>query len=254
MSDTTVVVDTNANPGNAPDVVLPRGGESPDTTQASADTAVPGENAEGQPQAEPKRDRKVEKRISRLTQQREAAIREAGYWRGIAEANATRGNGQEPTGEEPQRQERSPQRTAADDAGDDLSRKAMARIEQGGEGIEDFDEVVETLRLHPRDGGPPISPVMRDYFTEAEHPAELAKWLVENREEALRISRLSDAMAVRALERADAKLSKAKPAPRTTQAPAPLSTVGGSSKASVDPQTGPRNGSMDDYATWRRSA
>ena len=94
------------------------------------------------------------------------------------------------------------------------------------------------------------SRTMRDFLGESDHPAQLAQWLTKNREEAKRISRLEPAVAVRALEKVEAKLAAApKPAPKkVTGATPPVSTVGGGSNASFDPN----KSGMDDFAAWRR--
>jgi len=152
--------------------------------------------------------------------------------------------------QQPPRQERSPAHTAAAQAFVEHRDTIMDRVEEAGEGIEGFDKVMETIQADSFPG----TRVMLDFLGDADKPAELAKWLADNKDEARKISRMSDAVAVRALERAEAKLSASKPAPRVTKAPAPLSTVGGSSRASIDPRTGPNSGSMDDYAKWRRGA
>jgi hypothetical protein len=145
----------------------------------------------------------------------------------------------------PQQRQPSQAEIAAARSEGEANRSIIERIEDAGEDIEGFDKVMETITAPNF----PISAVMRDYLGESERPADMAKWLADNPNEARRIARLSDAVAVRAMERAETKL--AKPAPKkTTEAPAPLTKVGGSSQASFDPN----KGTMDDYAKWRRSA
>lgn len=209
-----------------------------------ASTTGPAETADGEqpqpaeaPEAKPKRDRSAEKRISRLTQQREAAIREAGYWRGIAEAGTPRQQDQQADGERPQQQTR--QAPAVDPGEIEHSKTVLERIREAGEDIEDFDDVMETLTSDDFK----VSRTMRDFLGEADKPAELAKWLTENPKEAARIARLDPAVAVRALEKAEARLAS-KPAPKITQAPPPGPTVRGFGT----PQFNPEKASMDDYA------
>ncbi len=123
------------------------------------------------------------------------------------------------------------------------ARLVVERLEDAGENIEGFDKVMQTIT-----GDFPMTTVMRDFLGDAEKPAELAKWLSENRGEAERISLLSEAVAVRALERAEGRL-KAKPAPKTSTAPPPVPTVGGRSTPNFDPE----KASMDEYAAeWKR--
>lgn len=247
MSD----VDTTPNLSNPQvPVAPPEGGEAPATTQATtttADTAVPGE-APAQPPGEPKRDRKVEKRISRLTQQREAAIREAGYWRGVAEAKASPpdqpADGQQP----PQQQTRAAPKV--DPAEVEHSKTVLDRIREAGEDIEDFDDVMETLTSDDFT----VSRTMRDFLGESDKPAEVAKWLADNPKEAARIARLDSAVAFRALEKVESRVA-AKPAPRTTNTPPPPPTVNG---RGTPPQFDPeKSEDMDDYKKYfdaRRAA
>jgi hypothetical protein len=117
----------------------------------------------------------------------------------------------------------------------------LDRVRDAGRDIEDFDEVLEALHELPV-----LSRTTIDYLGEADHPAQLAQWLTDNPKEAARIASLDPAVAVRALEKVDAKL---KPAPKkTTQAPPPVPTVGGRSSPNFDPE----KASMDEYAAhWK---
>jgi hypothetical protein len=225
----------------SPEVAPPPGGEAPAPTPASADTAVPGE-----PQPEQgKRDRKVEKRISRLTQKVDSLSEQVGYWRGIAEAHA-RQPGQQPSNEgEPPTERRQPasRNSAADEAAAELGRSIFARIEEAGEGIEGFDEVMDKITADNF----PINVAMRDYLATSDRPAEVAKYLAEHPKEAQQICALGERAADRAMERIEAKLAKAPPK-KTTQAPPPVPTVGGRSTAEFDPE----KASMDEYAAhWK---
>lgn len=225
----------------------PPGSDTQGSAPASVDTTATGQD-------EPKGEQpdKQSRRESRAfaAQRRENRELHRTLGRMEAEMESLRGTrqGDPPaTEQQPPRQERSPAQLAADRDDADHSRTVIERIEDGGEEIEGFDKVLDTIQ----DPKFTINRVMRDFLGETDKPAEMAKWLTDNPGEARRISRLSDAVAVRALERVEAKLP-AKPAPRVTKAPAPVSTVGGSSRAAIDPRTGP-SGSMDDYAKWRRS-
>lgn len=145
--------------------------------------------------------------------------------------------------QQPPRQERPAARTAPDPDLVEHARSVRERIEDAGEEIEGFDKVMDTITSDSF----PINRVMMDFLGETDKPAEMAKWLSDNPSEARRISRLSDAVAVRALERAEAKLS-AKPVPKTTTAPPPVPTVGGRSTPAFDPE----KASMEDYAAhWK---
>lgn len=223
MSDTQSVVDnTTENVATSTTVAPPHGGESPVATPAAAETAVREGETEDAPQ-EPKRDRRAEKRISKLTQRVETAQREAGYWRGIAEARAAQSQAEPTEGEPPKRQEKSPTEIAAARADQDLARAVVDRIREAGKDIEDFDEVMETIT-----GDFPISRAMRDYLGEADHPAQLAQWLSENPKEAARIANMDSAVAVRAMEKQDARLKpEKKAAPNTSRASAPPPEIRG---------------------------
>jgi len=121
----------------------------------------------------------------------------------------------------------------------------MERVEDAGDGIEGFEKVMETIQAKSFPG----TRTMLDFLGDTDKPAQMAQWLADNPGEARRISRMSDVAGYRALERAEAKLV-AKPAPRTTNAPPPVPTVGGRSSPAFDPS----KASMEDYAAhWRAS-
>jgi hypothetical protein len=123
---------------------------------------------------------------------------------------------------------------------------SSAAKEAKDKGINGFGEAQELIRT----GEVPTSPVVSHYLTEeADNKAALVVWLADNPDEAERIAGLDPVKASAALAKQDARLS-AKPAKKTTEAPAPLTKVGGSSQAVFDPG----KGTMDDYAKWRRSA
>jgi hypothetical protein len=240
MSDTSIV-DNATNPVADSTPVAPAATGStsgtPESTPASVDTTVPGDQPA--PDPEPKRDRKVEKRISRLTQQREAAIREAGYWRGIAEAGTPRQTEQQADGERPQQQERTRQEATYTQDDAHKAQAAMERIMEAGEDSDDLDELVETLKSPKL----PITAPMVDVLLATEKPAEMARWMTENAKELARIAMLPRELAYRALEKVEARLAT-KPAPKITNAPPPPPTVNGRGTPSFDPE----KASMDDYA------
>lgn len=239
----------------------------PAPTAGPADTAA-GEQppADGQP---PKpRDRSAEKRISKLTQKYEAAQREIGRMQGLLEAKAPQPSGPDPTARpeasqftkyedyiealtdwkteqkltqrETSTRERA-SRGEAIQAEAQRSKAVLDKLAAAGKDIEGFDEVIETITSDDFR----VSRTMRDYLGEAEHAAPLAQWLAENPKEAARIADMDPAVAVRALEKAEARLG-AKAPPRTTNAPPPVPTVGGRSTANFDPN----KASMDDYAVY----
>lgn len=157
----------------------------------------------------------------------------------LAALRAAQQGGQPGEGQQPQRQERSPAQVAPNPDLAEHARSVVERIEDAGEEIEGFDKVMETITAESF----PINRVIMDFLGETEKPADMAKWLADNPSEARRISRMSDAVAVRALEKAEARLAT-KPAPKITNAPPPPPTVNGRGTPSFDPE----KASMDDYA------
>lgn len=238
-------VDTTAQPAASSTPAAPPAGQS-DTqgsAPASVDTTAPGQDEpKGQ---DPERQGRREARAF-AAQRRENRELHRTLGRMDAELAALRAGqqGNQPGGEQqPPRQERSPAHTAAAQAFTEHRDTIMERVEDAGDGIEGFDKVMETIRADTFPG----TRVMLDFLGDSDKPAEVARWLADNPGEARKISRMSDVMAVRALEKAEAKLS-AKPAPKTTTAPPPVPTVGGRSTPGFDPE----KASMDDYAShWR---
>lgn len=245
MSEQNPAVDIATQTVATSQPVAPEQGGTPEATTGPADTAA-GEQEPQAPSSEEdkrKRDRSAEKRIRRLTKQAEDALRDAGYWRGVAEARAA-GTQPEPTEGQPQPRQPNPS-AQIDPANAEAAKTVIERLEESGKDIEDFDEVMETITSEDFS----ISRTMRDFLGESDRPAHLAQWLAQNPKEAARIARLEPAVAVRALEKAEARLPAAKAPPKkVTGAPPPVSTVGGGSTASFDPN----KAGMDDFAKWRR--
>lgn len=170
--------------------------------------------------------------------------RQLGYMQAQMESFRSPAPQAEGEGSPQPRQTQSPADSAAARREAAAARQVLDRLEEAGDEIEGFDKVMRTIT-----GDFPMTTVMRDFLGETEKPAEMAKWLSENPEEAMRISLLSDAVAVRALERAEGRLSAAKAAPvKTTKAPPPVPTVGGRSTPEFDPD----KASMEEYAAhWK---
>lgn len=241
MSD----IDTAAQPvASSTPAAPPAGAGDPQgSAPASADTAAPGQ---AEPKGEdPERQGRREARAF-AAQRRENRELHRTLGRMDAELSALRAGqqgAQQGDGQQPQRQERSPAQVAAERDFEEHATSVRERLEDAGEEIEGFDKVMEAITKPSF----PINRVMLDFLGETDKPADMAKWLADNPSEARRISRLSDVMAARALERQEAKLS-AKPAPKTTQAPPPVPTVTGRSTPGFDPE----KASMEDYAAhWR---
>lgn len=91
-------------------------------------------------------------------------------------------------------------------------------------------------------GAVEINPATAEYIREvSDDPGQLMKYLVNNEDEAARISRLNPIAAVKELAKAEARLS-AKPKPKTSSAPPPPATLTGGAAA---PQSIERMGHAD---------
>ncbi len=243
MSTENPAVDIAATVPVASQPVAPpsQAGESPASTPAPVDTTA----SEATPEAD-----EAKKRQSRSESRAFATIRRENrelYRRlGAMEERLAQGQ-QQPTADGEQPTPRVQVDRAANREHSEAVSSVLERLEDAGQDIEGFDKVIETL-TDPEQMS--VSRTMRDFLGESDHPAQLAQWLTKNRDEAKRISRLEPAVAVRALEKVEAKLAAApKPAPKkVTGAPPPVSTVGGGSNASFDPV----KADMADYAAWRR--
>lgn len=127
------------------------------------------------------------------------------------------------------------------DPGADLNRSVIERISEAGD--EEIEEVIEKITAKDF----PINVAMRDFLATSDKPAEVARYLADHPKEAREISLLGERAADRAMERIEQKVS-AKRAPKTSQAPPPVPTVGGRSTPEFDPQ----KASMEEYARhWR---
>jgi hypothetical protein len=107
----------------------------------------------------------------------------------------------------------------------------------------DFEDAWDTLLQLPKED---VSEAFAAGLYASEEKALLVDYFAKNPDEVRRISDLQPVQAVRELAKIEVRLS-AKTPPRTTKAPAPVRTVGGSSAAQSDPA----KMSMDDYAAWR---
>ena len=272
MTDTTVAALDTTNPvaqdgqtsGNAP---------APADTTGAAATPPADTAAEEQ---EPKRqgDGGFQRRINRLTREKHEALgRLDALQREVDELRTTRtstpasgASDQEPRQDQFQRYEdyvaaraewraerkvaaaieevrRTAQTNSAEQSNAQRFQAFQSKMASQGKGIEGFDEVMETLT---KDSDFPMSRDMSEYLMEeADNAALLGKWLTDNPDEAERISRLRPTAQVKELAKVDGQLGS-KPAPRTTKAPAPVSTVGGS----ASPSGKPKVTDMNAWAEW----
>lgn len=237
--------------------------------QDSADDAGAETDEEGDGE-QPARDSKgrFQKRVDRLTREREEAKREAAYWRGLAEGKAPGGAKQaEPEKSQAKaapkvedfedyadyleariefnRQKRDAEAESAKAASyaareqAALTRKWEAAQDSARERFADFDEVVKNPNL-------PITTSMAKAILQTDAAAEIAYHLGTHPEEAAKIAALSPVAQAIAIGRLEATVSK--PAPRkVTNAPKPPPTLKGGAVPTKDPS----KMSMEEYAAWR---
>jgi hypothetical protein len=267
-------VDTAQNLSNPQNIPAPDNGAAPPAQSGDSGTP-PGDT----PAEEPKRngDGGFQRRINRLTREKHEALgrldaleRENAEIRERLSRSSTpqhRASDQEPRQDQFQRYEdfvaaraeyraeqkvrqiaeeirQSAQANNAEQSQQQRIRSFESKLATQGKGIEDFDEVMEGIR----DPALSISQAMGEYLMDdSDNTALLAKWLTDNPDEAARISRLRPTAAVKELAKVDAQLGS-KPAPRTTKAPPPVSTVGGSAAPSGGM---PKTTDINEWMKWR---
>jgi hypothetical protein len=240
LSDTSIVDNAAESVATSTPVAPAATGSAsgtPESTPASVDTtATPAQPTGDTPDKQSRRESRAF-----AAQRRENRELQRALGRMDAELAALRSaqQGNQPSDGQSPRQERSPAQGIADPEMVEHARSVRERIEDAGDEIEGFDKVMETITSESF----PINRVIMDFLGETEKPADMAKWLADNPGEARRISRMSEAVAVRALEKAEARIAT-KPAPKITNAPPPPPTVNGRGTPSFDPE----KASMDDYA------
>lgn len=259
--DLAAIVAEDAKTSGAPAQEAP----APVETTAEATTAPAEEAAEEQPsdaEGEQPQQKKpgggFQKRISELTREKHEAKREAEQLRELL-SKALNGQPTKPAQEaeqsgEPRSEQfsryedyvaaraewRAEQRVQATLG--NLQKQASAvdqekaRIEAAktfereakaqGKAIEGFEDALETVRSDEF----PMTPAVADYLLNADHKAALVKYLVDNEDEAFRLSRLGAVAVGRELARVEARFS-AKPKPKTSSAPPPPATVSGGAAA-----------------------
>ena len=266
MSDTNVdnsVPATDTVAASTTVASVPGSTDTPASTTGPADTAASGQPTDGttgEPPKEPSRDRRAEKRIASLTRKNEELLTRLGRLEGIVEVTASRPQqqaaeadakpqpnqfksyddyvealtdwktDQKLSAREKQQAEQGRNQEARSKV-DERNARVAERLAEAGTAIEDFDEVMETI-TNPRF---PVSTAMRDYLEDCEHPAHMAQWMAENREEARRIYGMNSVMAVRELDKVAAKVAP-KTQPKTSSAPPPVPTVGGRAVTTRDPE------------------
>ena len=235
MSDTPI---DNAPETVAPSATVAPSGDTQGSTPAPADTAANG-NAEPKGEEPDKQSRRESRAFATQRRENRDLHRQIGRLEAMIEG--LRPQSQSPEDGQPPQRQITPQDRAAFQRNAEITSMMTERLEDAGDEIEGFDKVMATITSPTFPG----TVTMRDFLMETERPAEMAKWLADNPQEARRISLLSDAVATRALERAEARL--AKPAPKTTKAPPIGPSVGGRSTAAFDPG---KTDDMDEYKAY----
>ncbi|HEX7971882.1 MAG TPA: hypothetical protein VF501_06650 [Thiobacillus sp.] len=257
----------------APDAQAPSAGvpvESVPSSGTPADTAASGQSTEGEAaKPEPTRDRSAEKRISSLRRENKDLLLRLGRLEGLVEAGAAGRQTAKPADSnarpEPSQFKsydefvealtdwKTDQKLASRAAQDrsqaitsrvtEANAKALEKLTESGKDIEDFDSVLETITASDF----PVSPAMRDYLTEADHPAYVAQYLADHRKDAERIYGMNSAATVRELDKIAAR-AVPKSRLNATNAPPPVPTVGGRSVHPGDPL---KTDDMEEYhAHW----
>jgi len=118
----------------------------------------------------------------------------------------------------------------------------LEKAEKAIERYADFNAVVGNPQLA-------INDAMAEFISDSDQGPDVAYFLGKNPTRAAQIAQMTPIKAARELTRIEAELS-AKPKPRLSNAPAPITPIGGASGA-IKP-----TGDMTDaeYAKWRRSA
>jgi len=123
------------------------------------------------------------------------------------------------------------------------AKKAMTyqeRVQKAISKYEDYEQIAHGNHWTP-------TPDMRDAILESEMGPDLAYYLGNNPDEAIRISGLSPAAQNRELGKLEVKLSHP-PKPQPTKAPAPIEPSGSKAKA----QKSPADMSDHEFAEWRK--
>ena len=119
-----------------------------------------------------------------------------------------------------------------------LAQNWSKRLESALKEIPDLHDVLETAVDIP------MPPAMREAIVESDVGPQVAYYLAQNPEEAMRIAGLSGLAVARAIGRIEAKLESSKAQPPKSNAPPPVQPV----RASGTPSVGPSD--KDDISTW----
>ena len=258
------------------DTVEPEGSEP--SIEPEATVEVTGEP--GGSDAAPEVKGGAQERIGTLTRKWRESQQETAYWKGLAEG---RGTDQPKPGEtsvvvqpatpKPQQSQfedydayvealtdwktdekiRAFQREAAKKAGDIRAQsnesEFQAKLTEGAERYEDFEEIARNPVL-------PITPGMIEILKDTDYPADIAYYLGKNIKECTMISRLSPLQAARTIGRIEAEIKTkigngrppVPPKPKITNAPPPVQPIGSAEVVTKDPS----KMTQAEYEAWRR--
>ncbi len=130
----------------------------------------------------------------------------------------------------------------------ELANSWQARQDAVRAKYDDYDEVVGQEI--------PITQAMQQALLESDHGAELAYWLGSNPKEAERIAKLGPVAAIKALGKIEDSLSggsaepPAKPKPRASSAPEPISPIGARGSAALKD---PDKMTFQEFKAWREA-
>ena len=117
----------------------------------------------------------------------------------------------------------------------------MAKIEAAQDRIDGLSDAVNTFKALP------LTPHAADIIAESPKAAEIAFHLAKNPDKAIRIYSLSPAQQGAELARIEAQLEVAPKVRKTTQAPAPVPTLGGSRSPAVKDTADMSVGELQEY-------
>lgn len=239
-------------------------------TSAPVDDAENDSDDGGEATAEPKKKGGFQRRIDRLTQDREDAKAERDHWRELAlrttqpaapaktepkaegapkqEDFATyddyqraviRHEARETLKQEREAEEQQKAKMSAAEQEEQTKTKLRSAWEKAAEEFPDFADLASARKI-------PVSRPMVNALAVSESPSALMYALASNPDEAVRISKLGPEAAGFAMAKLEATATKP-PVKRTTSAEPPPKTVGSKSAGSTDPA----KMTTSEYRAWR---
>jgi len=146
--------------------------------------------------------------------------------------------------------ERDTQRRQQEQSQKERAENLRTKLAEGYTKFPDFEEVAfDRSATH-------ITPMVVELLADCDHPADVAYYLAKNRVEGVAISRMTPIQAARALAKLELKLASepsnpSPPSRKTSNAPPPISPIGGGGSAGVNKD--PDKMTPKEFADWRKS-